>query len=101
MKKFMRKHLESWVQKTREDTELLASSLEDLKAEDRPVHQVTLDNGKMIAALLEGAMRVNASLFEARPDNAERKLRLELDNALRLQLNTIRELLQLPTREGS
>jgi len=99
LKKFMRNHLEHWVKEIRGGAELLISSFEDLKAEGRPVHQVMLDNGKMIAALLEVAMQVNATLFEARPDDAERKLRMELDDALRLQMNTIRELLQLSPRE--
>jgi len=95
-----RSDLETWVTEIKKSAEELASDFEDLVAEGHPVHQVIHDTGERFVGLLEFALRDNATLFEARPDDAERKLRLELDDSLRLQLNTIRKLLKLPTREG-
>ena len=94
-------YLETMVREVKEESAALIASFEELKTAGQPVHQVILATGKIFATLLELVMRINATLFEARPDDEERKLRLELDDAFRLQLNTIRELLKILPREGS
>lgn len=94
------KVLEIWAREIREEAEAFAASVEDLIAEGLPVHQVLVDQGKRVTGDMELAMEENATLFEASLDDAERKIRLEIDEAFRLRLKTIRKLLQLPRREG-
>ncbi len=88
--------LESLVRDIREQGEALAATVEGLRAEGQPVDQELFDRGKRIARELEEVMQLNATVFEARPDPAERKLRLAFDDACRVQAEAIKALLQLP-----
>jgi len=87
--------LQRAVRELKEDTEVLISLLADQKAEGRPVNPLVVDFGETFARHLVSAMELNATLFEATLDDAERKLRAELDDDFRRQLNALKQLLQM------
>ena len=87
--------LQRAVRELKEDTEALISLLADLKAEGRPVHPLVVDKGETVARHLVSAMELNATLFELTLYDAERKLRSELDDDFRRQLDALKQLLQM------
>lgn len=93
-------NLAEMVKEVLENAEELASAFESMIEEGKPVHQVVVDAGEMVRQGLERAMGINATLFELKPDETERKMRLELDTAFRLELDTISKLMRLPRRTG-
>ena len=92
--------LETLARELRERAEAVAAALEVMQAEGQAVHPVVIQQAEWVASLTEAAMRVNASIFEADPDEAGRQRMLALDDALRSQLKTVKKVLQLPRREG-
>lgn len=92
--------LESMVRREEEVGEVLTSLFEELKKEEVPLCQMIFDQAKTVGLFLELAMQVNSTLFEQRPNGVERRMRLELDGAFRIQLNTIRQLLRLRPIDG-
>ncbi len=92
--------LEALVRELREQAEGVAVALEAVEADGQPVHPVIINQAEWSASLAEAAMGVNASIFEATPDEAGRKRMLELDDALRSHLKVLRKVLALPRRQG-
>ncbi|KKL91649.1 hypothetical protein LCGC14_1892580 [marine sediment metagenome] len=78
----------------------LTASLEEIIAEGAAVDPEIVHQMEWMVSLTEAALKVNATAFEAIPDEAAKKQMLELDDALRSQLSTLRKLLELPRREG-
>ena len=78
----------------------MLSLLREIEEGQICIHPTTQAIGRVGNLRVAEIRQVNAALFESRPDDAERKLRLALDDALRRQMALMKKLLELPPREG-
>lgn len=94
------KRLERILREQKENTEVLAKSLEALMAEQVSPHPLAIAQARVLSAVLDEAMGVNATLFEASRTLTERRMRSELDDAFRAQQAILKKVTQVPLRGG-
>lgn len=88
--------LEKILRETRFMTALLDESIKLHMVEHTTIHPLVIEQARATALELEEAMSLNALLFEAKPEDTERRLRSELDDAFRAKKNLLKELTRIP-----
>lgn len=100
LKEVLRLDLASAIARAEAQNEELLVLLREAEKDGSTLHPVILEVGRDAHLTMAEVRQMNADLFEMRPDDVERKLRLALDDVLRVQMNTLGKLLKLPPREG-
>ena len=90
--------LNKMIREVRQQTRDIRPIYEHLLAHQDGLHKVILYQLTILIPLIEAAMRANANLFEARTNDADRTLSLQLDEAYREQLNLLKKLLDFSPR---
>lgn len=88
--------LNKMIREVRQQTKDIRPIYEHLLTHQDSLHKVILYQLSVLIPLLEATMRANANLFEARTNDVDRTLSIQLDDAYREQLNLLKQLLNFP-----